>query len=149
MEKMLKSLIENCDNEISILSNMTALINMQMEDVSWVGFYLFKNGELILGPFQGKIACTNIAIGKGVCGHTAKTLTTTIVPNVHEFPGHIACDSASNSEIVLPIVINNKLYGVLDLDSTSFNRFGEKEKNVLEKCIEILIERLGELNVGN
>lgn len=145
MEKLLFSLISDCQNEISILSNMSALINMHMEDVSWVGFYLYKNDELILGPFQGKIACTNIKIGKGVCGTSAQKQETIVVPNVHEFPGHIACDSASNSEIVVPIIIRNQLYGVLDLDSTSFNRFKDEEKNVLEKCVQILIKRLEEI----
>ena len=145
MEKKLKSLIEFCNNEISILANMSALINMEMDDVSWVGFYLYKNEELILGPFQGKIACTNIKMGKGVCGTSAQKQETIVVPNVHEFPGHIACDSASNSEIVVPIILKNKIYGVLDLDSTSFNRFKDEEKIVLEKCVQILIERLEQI----
>ena len=113
--EQLKVLIEDCDYELSILSNVSALLNQSLEDISWVGFYLYQDEQLILGPFQGKVACTNIPIGKGVCGTTAQNKTTTIVPNVHEFAGHIACDSATNSEIVVPIFVNKKLYGVLDI----------------------------------
>lgn len=124
--------------EITTLSNASALLNNYLEDVSWVGFYLFKDNHLILGPFQGKVACTTIELDKGVCGKAARELKTVIVPNVHLFEGHIACDSRSNSEIVLPIIINNKLYGVLDIDSTSFNRFNELDEKELSTFIDNL-----------
>lgn len=124
--------------EITTLSNAAALLNSYLDDISWVGFYLFKDNNLILGPFQGRVACTLIELGSGVCGKAAKELKTVIVPNVHEFKGHIACDSRSNSEIVLPIIINNKLYGVLDIDSTSFNRFNQKDAKELSTFIDNL-----------
>lgn len=103
------------------------------QDISWAGFYLFKNTELILGPFQGKIACTNIPLDKGVCGKAASTRKTVIVEDVHQFAGHIACDSESNSEIVIPLIKGNQLYGVLDLDSTSLVDFLKKIKLFLKK----------------
>ncbi len=128
--------------EITTLSNASALLNDYLDDISWVGFYLFKNNHLILGPFQGRVACTTIELDKGVCGKAARDLKTVIVPNVHEFEGHIACDSRSNSEIVLPIIINNKLYGVLDIDSTSFNRFNETDEKELSTFIDNLSQTL-------
>lgn len=107
-------------------------------DISWAGFYLLKNEELILGPFQGKIACTNIPLTKGVCGKAASTRETVLVENVHQFEGHIACDSESNSEIVVPLIKNNQLYGVLDLDSTSFCRFTKEDQIIFEKSLKYL-----------
>lgn len=138
----LKSLIEDCNDEISILSNSSALLNMVMDDISWVGFYLFKENELVLGPFQGKVACTNIKLQKGVCGNCAYDRKTYIVEDVHQFPGHIACDSASNSEIVVPIIIDDNLYGVLDLDSTSYARFTTEDQIMLEEFVSILTDKL-------
>ena len=126
-----KTYFNNDKYEITILSNASALLNSYLEDVSWVGFYLFKDEKLILGPFQGLVACTEIPVGKGVCGTCAKTLEVQVVKNVHDFPGHIACDSRSNSEIVLPIFVKDKFYGVLDIDSTSFERFDETDKENL------------------
>lgn len=120
------------------LSNASALLWLLLDDINWAGFYLYKNKELVLGPFQGKPACTHIEIGKGVCGTTAKELKTKIVKDVHEFPGHIACDSASNSEIVLPIVKNGNLIGVLDIDSPIFSRFDEEDGMYLDKFVQIL-----------
>lgn len=140
--EQLSSLIEDCEHELSILSNVSAFLNMNLPNISWVGFYLKKDNELILGPFQGKIACTNIAIGKGVCGACAKDKKTYLVENVHEFPGHIACDQASNSEIVVPIFIDSTLYGVLDIDSTSFSRFKETDQLFLEQVTAIIAQRL-------
>lgn len=137
-----RELINHCENEITILSNSSAFFNMMLADVSWVGFYLYQKNELILGPFQGKVACTNIEMGKGVCGTCAAQHKTLIVKDVHAFPGHIACDASSNSEIVIPILIENELYGVFDIDSTSFNRFYEEEAKLLEKCINILADKL-------
>ena len=141
-EKQLDALLENINYEISLLSNMSAFIKQEFKDVSWAGFYLNQDEQLILGPFQGLVACTIIPFDKGVCGACAKNLTTLRVANVHEFSGHIACDSASNSEIVLPIVIDDSLYGVLDLDSTNFNRFQEDDQLMLEKLVNILIKHL-------
>lgn len=140
-----KALIENVNDEISILANTSAFLNMMMEDISWVGFYLYKKEELVLGPFQGKVACTNIKMGKGVCGTSAQNKETIIVPNVHEFPGHIACDSASNAEIVIPLFIEDTLYGVLDIDSTSFDRFHNEDKEILSKCMEAMLETIKDL----
>lgn len=137
-----KELIHSCENEISILSNSSAFFQMMLEDISWVGFYLYENKELILGPFQGKVACTNIQIGKGVCGTCAKTKEIYIVDDVHQFSGHIACDANSNSEIVIPIIIDDNLYGVLDIDSTSFKRFTQDDAKILNKCVSILIQTL-------
>ena len=143
--EQLKVLIEDCNYELSILSNVSALLNQSLEDISWVGFYLYQDDQLILGPFQGKVACTNIPIGKGVCGTTAQNKTTTIVPNVHEFAGHIACDSATNSEIVVPIFVNEKFYGVLDIDSISFDRFNEQDQLKLEQAMTILGNKLASM----
>ena len=140
----LESLISKDKYEITSLSNMSALIFNSLQDVSWAGFYLVRDGKLILGPFQGKIACTEIKFGKGVCGTTAEKKETITVKNVHEFPGHIACDSESNSEIVVPIFKNGELYGVLDLDSKKLERFDEKDKILLESMVKILEKKLVE-----
>ena len=133
------------DYNITTLSNSSALLNMYLEDINWVGFYLLKNNQLIIGPFQGKVACTNIKIGRGVCGTCIQEEKTILVPNVHEFKGHIACDSASNSEICIPIYANNNLYGLLDIDSPILNRFNEIDKINLEKiCKMISVNLKGE-----
>ena len=137
LSKQLECLIEDDKYEVTILSNMSSFIYHSLEDVSWAGFYLFKDKQLILGPFQGKVACTVIPLGKGVCGTSALNQETLVVENVHEFKGHIACDSASNSEIVVPIIIQDTLYGVLDLDSTSFDRF-EKDKESIIEMVKVL-----------
>ncbi len=120
------------------LSNAAALLWLLLDDINWAGFYLHKNNELVLGPFQGKPACTHIEIGKGVCGTAAKELKIQVVKDVHEFPGHIACDSASNSEIVVPIVWQGKLVGVLDIDSPNYNRFSDEDAEYLEKFVKTL-----------
>lgn len=135
-------LILRDDKWLSSLSNFVAVLNQVLSDVSWVGFYLVDGRKLVLGPFQGKLACTQIQFGKGVCGKVAETLMTEIVPDVHKFPGHIACDSESNSEIVIPIIKDSVLIGVLDLDSTSFNTFDEIDKLYIEQLIDILIQNL-------
>ena len=144
LSKQLECLIEDDKYEVTILSNMSSFIYHSLEDVSWAGFYLFKDNQLILGPFQGKVACTVIALGKGVCGTSALNQETLVVENVHEFKGHIACDSASNSEIVVPIIIQDTLYGVLDLDSTSFDRF-EKDKESIIEMVKVLEKKLTDL----
>ncbi len=120
------------------LSNAVALLNTLMDDVNWVGFYLVKKGELVLGPFQGKPACIRIEIGRGVCGAAALTKDVQCVENVHDFPGHIACDSASNSEIVLPIVKDGQVVAVLDIDSPLLGRFDTEDQMGLERIVHTL-----------
>lgn len=146
LNSSMEALIGDLKHEISILSNASALINMHMAEINWVGFYLLNNNELILGPFQGKPACTNIPLNKGVCGACATSEKTIIVDNVHEFKGHIACDSASNSEICVPIFKNNKFYGLLDIDSPIYNRFNDNDKQGLEKTINIIEKTINSLN---
>ncbi|RLL47842.1 GAF domain-containing protein [Oceanobacillus piezotolerans] len=136
--KQLAALNEGESDHIAILSNASALLNQFLENVNWVGFYLWKNDELILGPFQGLPACVHIQYGKGVCGTAVKERKTQLVPDVHAFPGHIACDSASNSEIVVPIIIHNEVYGVLDIDSPILNRFDNVDQEYLEKFVSVL-----------
>lgn len=134
----IKSLAEDEPNFIPVLSNASAILYDAMPDLNWAGFYLMNKGSLLLGPFQGKVACIRIALGKGVCGTAAGNDETLVVPNVHEFPGHIACDSASNSEIVVPIHKDGKVVGVLDIDSPNLNRFSEEDKLGLEKFVKAL-----------
>ncbi len=136
------ALAENVESEISNLANASALLYQTLADLNWAGFYLYQGGELRLGPFQGKTACTRIAMGKGVCGTAAQRDETQVVEDVHRFPGHIACDGASNSEIVIPIHRDGALYGVLDIDSPLYGRFGAEEKEGLEKFVSALEEVL-------
>lgn len=143
MKEQLKSLAEDEPYFIPVLSNASALIFENLEGLNWAGFYLMNKGSLLLGPFQGKTACIRIPLGKGVCGTAAEKDETVVVKDVHEFPGHIACDSASNSEIVVPIHSEGKVVGVLDLDSTKFDRFSDADKKGLEafaKTLESVIE---------
>jgi len=144
-EKLLQqmdSILNSKEPVISNLSNFTAVLNDLFEKISWIGFYLIKEDKLYLGPFQGKLACTVITLGKGVCGTSARNKETLIVENVHEFPGHIACDEGSNSEIVLPIMKNGICYGVLDLDSYELSAFDETDKFYLENLISILVNKI-------
>jgi len=136
----IKSLFEDETNFVANASNFTSYVYHQIANLNWVGFYFFDGKELVLGPFQGKPACIRISLGKGVCGSAARSKKTIIVDDVHEFPGHIACDSASNSEIVIPIIIDEKLLGVLDIDSPALNRFSEDDKKLLEEYLQILID---------
>lgn len=138
MISMLEGLMQDEKDDLTNVCNAAALINALIGRINWCGFYLIKNNQLVLGPFQGMPACTRIEIGKGVCGEAALKRKTILVKDVHKFPGHIACDAASNSEIVIPIVKDEKLYGVLDLDSKEFNRFSKVEQYYLEKSITIL-----------
>jgi len=142
LNSQLKSLLVKEDNLISNLSNFTSAIKDTFDKVSWVGFYLFDGNKLYLGPFQGKVACTNIKIGKGVCGTSAEKRETIIVPDVDKFPGHIFCDSNSKSEIVVPLIKNDKLLGVLDLDSHELNSFGKADKDYLEEICKFLCEEI-------
>ncbi|TRM12967.1 GAF domain-containing protein [Lentibacillus cibarius] len=136
--KQLQALSEGETDTIAILSNASALLNQFLDDVNWVGFYLWKNDELVLGPFQGLPACIRIPFGKGVCGSAIKEQKTQRVPDVSAFPGHIACDSASRSEIVVPLIIDGTIFGVLDIDSPSTNRFDETDQFYLDKFAESL-----------
>ena len=138
MCRQLESLSEGVNWDISVLSNAAALIWDTLEDINWAGFYLMKDGKLMLGPFQGKPACTVIEVGKGVCGTAVSEARTQLVKNVHEFPGHIACDSASNSEIVIPVHSGGSICGVLDIDSPQLGRFSEEDKEGLEAFVRIL-----------
>lgn len=140
--KQVKSLLDRNDNILSNLSNLTAALKQTFEKISWVGFYLYNGKELYLGPFQGKVACTRIQLGKGVCGTSAEKRETIIVPDVEKFPGHIACDIESRSEIVIPLIKGDQLYGVLDLDSTSLNAFDEIDQKYLEEIVHIFIKEL-------
>lgn len=136
-----ESLIEGC-SPISALANVAALLWEALADINWVGFYLMKGDVLYLGPFQGKVACTEIALGRGVCGTAASARRIQLVKDVHQFPGHIACDSASNSEIVVPMICDEQLIGVLDIDAPVFDRFDEADANGLECICEILAGKL-------
>ncbi len=129
---------------ITLLSNASALLMDNLDDLNWSGFYLYRDGRLILGPFQGKVACEIIEMGKGVCGTSATKDETVLVRNVHEFPGHIACDSASNSEIVIPLHVSGRLFGVLDIDSPKLERFDETDRKNLE-----IIARIIEKSIEN
>lgn len=143
-ENPLEDLPAYCEREnlVGSLSNVSALLMSAMNDVNWLGFYLYDGKVLRLGPFQGKPACTMIALGKGVCGTAAAEKKTLLVEDVEQFPGHIACDSASRSEIVVPILQNGKMVGVLDVDSPSLSRFGAEEQKFFEQAVEILVRHL-------
>lgn len=145
LEAQIKELIKDVPYMISNLSNISALLFQEMKDINWAGFYLFENDKLILGPFQGKPACIEIENGKGVCGTSTMQDKTIVVEDVHKFPEHIACDSNSNSEIVIPIHKDNKIYGVLDIDSPILNRFNNEDKEGLEKIVKLIEEKLKHL----
>ncbi|MDQ0882734.1 GAF domain-containing protein [Peribacillus sp. V2I11] len=142
VQKQLLALIEDETNRIANLGNAAALLNQFLDEINWVGFYLYEEGQLILGPFQGLPACVRIPMGKGVCGTSAATEKTLRIEDVHQFPGHIACDAASRSEIVIPLMKDGKLYGVLDIDSPVTDRFDEMDQQGLEKFAEILSNHL-------
>lgn len=137
----IKSLIEDESDLIANLANVTSALKQAFPSFSWVGFYLIKGGELVLGPFQGKLACTRIKIGSGVCGTAVLKKETIIVPDVEKFPGHIYCDPDSRSEIVVPIIKDGEVLGVLDIDSYELDNFDETDKFYLEKLVEILLEK--------
>ena len=138
LHKQLESLLNKDERLITNLSNFSAALKQTFSSISWVGFYLYDGEILYLGPFQGKVACTEIKMGSGVCGTAAMNQKTVIVPDVEKFPGHIACDPESKSEIVVPIIKNKKLIGVLDLDSNELNSFDETDKDHLEKIVNFL-----------
>lgn len=142
VRKQLKALIEDEKNRIANLSNAAALLNQFLDRINWVGFYLMDENELVLGPFQGLPACVRIPVGKGVCGTAVQKGETILVEDVHQFPGHIACDAASQSEIVVPLIKNGEIIGVLDIDSPEKARFDELDKQKLEEFVEVLITYL-------
>ena len=133
-----RALIAGESDCVTNMANAAAAVFELWDEVSWAGFYLMKQGELVLGPFQGKPACRRIEVGKGVCGTAVAQRKTQLVPNVHAFPGHIACDGGSNSEIVVPIFRGDEVIGVIDLDRYSFDRYGKDEQEALEKIAELL-----------
>lgn len=136
--EQIKALCENEHDLIANLANISACLNENMDRINWVGFYIMKDGELVLGPFQGKPACIRIPIGKGVCGTCVKEKKIQRIEDVHQFPGHIACDSASNSEIVLPLFKNGEVIAVLDIDSPHFKRFTQNDERILEEVSEYI-----------
>ena len=136
--RQLSALIEGVPHEVANLANASALLWQEMPDINWVGFYKMEKGMLVLGPFQGKPACIMIPMGRGVCGTCAAEEKTQLVPDVHQFPGHIACDSASNSEIVVPLMKNGQIWGVLDIDSPHLNRFTEEDRAGLEAVAKVI-----------
>jgi len=138
LHEQLKSLIEGETLLLPNLANASALLNIALPEINWVGFYLLKDNELVLGPFQGKPACIRIPVGKGVCGTAVLQANSQVVAAVHAFPGRLACDSESNSEIVIPIFANNRIKGVLDIDSPLFNRFDQTDHEGLEEVVRIL-----------
>ncbi|WP_438311506.1 GAF domain-containing protein [Sporosarcina sp. FA9] len=142
LASQLDALLTGEKNIYANLSNTSALLNQFFDRINWVGFYLMDNDELVLGPFQGLPACIRIPLGKGVCGTVAQTKDSIIVPDVNAFPGHIACDAASQSEIVIPIVKDGTIFGVLDIDSPELDRFSEDDRIGLEKLIRILVKHL-------
>ena len=142
----LRALLAGEHDPVANAANMAALLFWSLPQLNWAGFYLVEpeRGDLLLGPFQGKPACVRIAIGRGVCGTAAARRETVVVPDVHAFPGHIACDSASNSEIVVPVVRGGRLLGVLDLDSPVRARFDDADARGLEALVRIFVESLGQ-----
>jgi L-methionine (R)-S-oxide reductase len=142
LSEQLAGLISDESDRIANLANCTALLWQELGNVNWLGFYLLKRNKLVLGPVQGKPACSRIDVGKGVCGTAAQMLKTIIVADVHQFPGHIACDAASRSEIVLPVISEGKLIAVLDIDSPEVDRFDHHDQQGLELIIRTLLPHL-------
>ncbi len=146
LKQQVQEMVKEESYLITLLSNTSALLYQSMENLNWLGYYLYRDSQLILGPFQGKVACEIIPLDKGVCGKAARGRETVLVKDVHQFEGHIACDSASNSEIVIPIIINDQLFGVLDIDSPLIGRFNEDDQTNLEDIVRIMAKRISQLN---
>ncbi|RUO22406.1 GAF domain-containing protein [Aliidiomarina iranensis] len=140
LKEQLQALVADEPNLIANLANISAVLYEQLDNLNWLGFYLTEGEELVLGPFQGKVACVRIPFGKGVCGTAASSQTIQRIADVHAFPGHIACDAASNSEIVLPIVVNGKTVAVLDIDSPSTDRFTAMDEAGLAALLPLLVD---------
>jgi GAF domain-containing protein len=141
LRDQLAALLDGERDPIANAANMASLLFHTMPGLNWAGFYFLKSGELVLGPFQGKPACVRIPLGSGVCGTAAKSLTTVVVPDVDAFPGHIACDTASRSEIVVPLIKDGSLLGVLDIDSPKLGRFGDADQAGCEALVRAFLER--------
>ena len=144
LEAMTASVVDGVPHVTANLANISALLADALVDINWVGFYLMEGGQLVLGPFQGKLACVEIQVGEGVCGTAVAQKATQLVYDVHEFPGHIACDSASSSEVVVPLFVNGEVIGVLDVDSPLVGRFDEEDKAGLEavaRAVEAIFPR--------
>ena len=140
LNQQLAALLDGENNWLTNLSQFSAFINMHFEDINWAGFYLSQsNGDLLLGPFQGNVACVRIPLGKGVCGTAAKSQKTLVVEDVDQFDGHIACDARSRSEVVCPLIVDGHLLGVLDIDSPSLQRFDQQDGEGLQELLEILV----------
>lgn len=142
VSKQLDALLDGEKDMIANLSNASALLNQFLDQINWVGFYLMKDGELVLGPFQGLPACVRIPVGRGVCGSAVEQQRTLVVDDVHAFPGHIACDAASKSEIVIPLIKNNAVIGVLDIDSPIVSRFTAEDQKGLELFVHTLLRHI-------
>ncbi len=142
LNSKLSALVNGVGHTVANLANASALLYDELENINWAGFYVLEGETLVLGPFQGKPACIEIPLGRGVCGTAAKDGMTELVPDVHLFPGHIACDSASNSEIVVPIFKNGEVWGVHDIDSPVINRFTNNDKAGLEEFAHIIEEAI-------
>lgn len=138
----IEALLEGEQDMIANMANMSSLLFNMMPDVNWAGFYIYKEMQLVLGPFHGLPACIRIPMGKGVCGTAAVSRQTQLVMDVHDFPGHIACDGDTNSEIVIPIMVNSKLIGVLDIDSPILKRFDDIDQRYLQQCVDLLVEAI-------
>jgi L-methionine (R)-S-oxide reductase len=143
LAKGLRALLEGESDAIANAANATSLVYHGLPEVNWVGFYFFKGGQLVVGPFQGKPACTRLTLGRGVCGTAAAERKTIVVCDVHQFPGHIACDSASASEIVVPMVVDDRLIGVFDVDSPVLGRFDAGDQAGLETIVRVFLESVG------
>ncbi|MBQ6654621.1 MAG: GAF domain-containing protein [Erysipelotrichaceae bacterium] len=143
LKQQVREMVRDQRYLVTLLSNTSALLYQSMQYVNWLGYYLYQDDQLILGPFQGKVACEIIPLDRGVCGKAARERATVLVEDVHQFAGHIACDSASNSEIVIPIIINDRLFGVLDIDSPLTGRFSQTDRENLEEIVRIIEERIG------
>jgi L-methionine (R)-S-oxide reductase len=140
LNQQLTGLLGGERNALANAANTAALLYEALPGLNWAGFYFLQEGELVLGPFQGKVACVRIALGKGVCGSAAARREVLVVQDVHEFPGHIACDSASNSEIVLPLLSGDRLWGVLDLDSPNLKRFDQDDADGLQRIVDTFLQ---------
>lgn len=145
--RQIEALIDGELDAIAVLSNVSAILNESMDNINWVGFYFMKNNQLVLGPFQGKVACYRIPLDKGVCGKAVSTNSIQRIADVHAFPGHIACDSASESEIVLPLEVNGQIVGVLDIDAPVLDRFSSDDEIGLKACVDALIAHLAKCNL--
>jgi len=144
ISRQIESLIDGEFDSIAVLSNFTAILNQALDNLNWVGFYFLKDNQLVLGPFQGNVACYRIPLDKGVCGKAVTDNETQRIDDVHAFAGHIACDSASESELVIPLVVNSKIIGVLDIDSPILGRFSVEDQTGLELCVEKLVKHLAQ-----